>query len=430
MASLSDIRGGKKILSATPEFNREIMSIFSGIRSTIQNKIAEHKPVEGSFSIIFFILIIIGVIALYTWYGTYAQTLETPTNISRIVQNNIAKNDVYSTNNQNRIGLTEYLDKLKIDKDQLSFTNFYISTVNATGFFFPATDGVFSPAAARLAVLAGARGFVFDIWPDLSPGARFAPSLQVVEAGSLWRRISLNSLPFSIILKAVINEALEVAGRPGYSDPVVLYLRFRGKPRSSTYDATYAVLQEAIRQYRLDMSFNNCRGQDRLFRTPIRTLMRKVIIVSNTRAEGTSLSDYITIGPADGFKQEYIPSEPRDLSLDGKVTAIEKIKQTITFVAPYSEISTAESNDWDFMPAMDIGIQCIAMNFWNSTDRLKQYLSPEKFGRQSFLIKPPPLRYVLEILPKSQVPPNFKWGEGNDAGKPYRVKDIKIPGQK
>jgi hypothetical protein len=79
---------------------------------------------------------------------------------------------------------------------------------------------------------------------------------------------------------------------------------------------------------------------------------------------------------------------------------------------------------------MDIGIQCIAMNFWNSTDKLKQYLSPEKFGRQSFLIKPPPLRYVLETLPKSQAPPNFKWGEGSDAGKPHQVKDIKIPGQK
>lgn len=427
MAALSDIRGGKKILSAAPEFNREIMSIFSGIRSTVQNKFAEHKPSDGSFSIVFFILIVIGAIALYSWYGTYSQTLETPTNISRIVKTNIEKNDIYSTNNQNRIGLREYLDRLNVGEDQLSFTNFYISTVNVTGFFFPATDGVFSPAAARLAVLAGARGFVFDIWPDLSPGARFAPSLQIIEPGSLWRRISLNFLPFSIILKAVINEALEVAGRPGYSDPVVIYLRFRGKPRTSTYDATYAVLQDAIQQYRLDMSFNNCRGQDRLFRTPIRTLMRKVIVVSNTRAEGTRLSDCINIGPADGFKQEYIPSETRDLSLDGRATAIAKIKQSITFVAPYSEIPTAESNDWDFIPAMDIGIQCIAMNFWNSTDRLKQYLSPEKFGKQSFLIKPPQLRYVLELLPKSKAPPNFKWGEGNDAGKPHKTKDIAIP---
>jgi len=430
MASLSDIRGGKKILSPTPEFNTEIMSLFSGITTAFHSRMAATREVQGQgFSIVFFIVIVAAFIGLYIWYGNYVQTLETPSNISRVVRDAIAANDKYSVNNPNRVGLRDYLKRLNIGDDQTAFTNFYISTVNATGFFFPATNGVFSPAAARLAVLGGARGFVFDIWPDLSQGAGFAPSVQIVEPGSLWRRISLNSLPFSLVLKAVVNEALEVAGRPGYYDPVVLYLRFRGKPRSSTYESTYNVLQDAINKYRLDTSFNSCRGQDRLFRTPIQNLMRKIVVVSNTRAEGTNLGEYINIGPSDGFKQEYLPSESRDLSMDAKTDAIRKIKQTITFVAPYSETPQAESNDWDFTPSMDIGIQCIAMNFWKQTDKLKDYLSDAKFGKQSFLIKPPGLRFVVETLPKSASPPNFNWGEGEAAGKPHPPRSLTIPGQ-
>ena len=429
MASLADVRGIKKVLSATPEFNTEILSIFSGIKSSVQSKLASSGVKEGGFSIVFFIVIVLVVIALYWWYGKYSQFLETPSNISAIVQKNIKAADAYSVDNINRIGLKDYLNNLNLGDEQLSFTNFYISTVNVAGFFFPATDGVFSPAAARLAVLGGARGFVFDIWPDLTPGARFGPSLQIVEPGSLWRRISLNALPLSIILKAIINEGLEVVGRPGQRDPMVIYLRFRGKPRNLTYEATYGVLKDAFENYRLDMSFNNCRGQDRLFRTPIKSLMQKVIVVSNTRAEGTNLGEYINVGPIDGIKQEFLPSETRDMSLDGKADAIRKIKQNITFIAPLSETPIAESNDWDFQPAMDLGIQCIAMNFWNATDKLKKYMSPNYFGKQSFLIKPAPLRFVIENLPKVQRPPDFKWGEGEAAGKPKPPADVRIPGQ-
>ena len=429
MASLSDIRGGKKLLSATPEFNAEIVSLFSGIKGAVQSRLATRESRGGAFSIVFFILIIAAVIGLYIWYGRYSQSLETTANISRMVKGAIAANDHYSTKNSKRVGLRDYLTTLGLGDEQLAFTNFYISTVNVAGFFFPATDGVFSPAAARLAVLGGARGFVFDIWPDLSAGANYGPSLQVVESGSLWRRTSINALPLSIVMSALVNEALEVNGRPGYHDPVVLYLRFRGKPRSSTFDGTYGVLRDTLDKYRLDSSFNNCRGQDRLYRTPIKSLMRKVIIVSNTRAAGTYLSEYINIGPIDGIKQEYLPAETRDLSMDAQGEAIRKIKTMPTFVAPLSELPNAASNDWDFVPAMNIGIQLIAMNFWNNTDKLKDYMSDAKFGKQSFLIKPQPLRYVVENLPKSQAPPDFKWGEGDAAGKPKPPRNINIPGQ-
>jgi len=428
MASLADIRGGKKLLSATPEFNSEILSIFSGLQSAFHSKVETIQAKTGKFSILWFIALIVGVVAVYVWYGNYVKTLETPTNIAYIVRTNIAKHDAYTAANPNRIGLRDYLNNLNIGDEQLAFTNFYISTVNTTGFFFPATNGVFSPAAARLAVIAGARGFVFDIWPDLSPGAKFGPSLQIVEPGSLWRRISLNALPLSIVLKAVIEEAFEVGGRPGQYDPVVLYLRFRGKPRTSTFEATYGVLRDALDRYRLDMSFNNCRGQDRLFRTPIKSLMQKVIVVSNTRAEGTNFAEYVNVGPVDGFKQEYLSAETRDMNIDGKIQASGRIKQMITFIAPSSEDPAAESNDWDFRPGMELGIHCVAMNFWNPTDKLKAYLSAEMFGKQSFRIKPPQLRYVVETLPKPQSPPDYKWGEGEAAGKPHPPNNIRIPG--
>jgi hypothetical protein len=370
------------------------------------------------------------VVAVFIHYLIATYSFETPNNIRRTNQENLSQQKDYDKSAQNRVGLREYLAKLRsqgVPDSHMALTNFYVSTVNAAGLFFPIVDGVASPDAARLAVRAGARAFVFDLWPDLTPGANFGPSVQIVETGSLWRRTSLNSLPFSVVLKPLIQEALELDIRPGASDPVFLYLRFRGKPRASTFTQTANALRDIIEKFRLDASFNHQRAQGTLFSMPIQELLRKVIVFSNVRAEGNALCDYINIGPREGAKLEWLPTEVRSVTDNVKTATIRQIQQNLAWAAPFSEDYTAPANTYDWSFNQLYGIQFNAMNFWNRNDRLKAYLAPEMFGTQSFALKPAPLRYIVEILPTPKNPKNPHWGSGPTAGSPTLPPGLQLP---
>jgi hypothetical protein len=416
-------------LSSKPEINPELKSFFSGMYETIQTRARSLASESGGRFPIWGLLIILGlIIGLLVWYFKRIALFESVENIRSIAKSSTKAQVGYDMANQNRVGLRAYLAALKkqgVPDAHLCLTNFYVSTVNAAGVFFPATDGVVSPMAARAAVLGGARAFVLDIWPDLTPGAQFAPSIQVVESGSLWRRISMNSLPFVSILKALIQEAFEIDGRPGSEDPVFLYLRFRGKPRASTYTGTANALRAVLESYRLDASFNTCRGQDRIFNTPITSLFGKVVIMSNTRANGNVLSDYINVGPKDGVNLEWGINEARGLTSDRKATAIRTIQQNLSWIAPFSEDPDAEKNIWDYQMSQNIGVQFCALNFWNNTDKLKSYMT--MFGKQSFAIKPESLRYVIEVLPTPKYPQDPGWGTGTTAGNPTIPPAIRLP---
>ena len=388
------------------------------------------KESTGGFPI-WGLLILFGVIiGLIVWYVKRIRLFENADNIRRESKTATEAQARYDIANPSRVGLKAYLSDLKrqgIPDAHLCLTNFFVSTVNATGVFFPAENGVVSPMAARAAVLGGARAFVLDIWPDLSPNAQFAPSVQIIESGSLWRRISLNLLPFVSILKALIQEAFEIDARPGSSDPVFLYLRFRGKPRASTYTGVANALRSVMEQYRLDSSYNTCRGQDRLFTAPMTSFFKKVVIMSNTRAPGNVLSDYINVGPKDGLKLEWAINEARGLNVETKADSIRKIQQNLTWVAPLSETTDAESNGWDYKISQSVGIHFCAMNFWNDNDNLKTYMAPTMFGKQSFAIKPASLRYAIEILPNPKYPADPGWGTGTNAGKPKEPSAISLP---
>ena len=421
-------------LSDKAELNPELVSFFSGMKTAIGNGIAKlgeaSKEINTNFSILTMCALIALLIGLFIYYFKSSQLFETRYNIHRIARESTIAQSEYDSKNGERVGLRNYLQSVVqsgVPDSQLVLTNFYVSTVNATGLFFPAVDGVINPEAARMAVKAGARGFVFDLWPDLSPGAQFSPSVQVVESGSLWRRTSLNSQPFVSILKTLIQEALEIQERPGHEDPVFLYLRFRGKPRAATFAATANALRAVIEQYRLDPMFNNRRGQERLFSMPITSLFKKVVIASNVVAEGNPLSDYINVGPVDGIPLEYAVSRVKGLSDNDRTIAIRNIKQNLTWVAPFSEDPVAEANTWDVSGNQAIGVHFCAMNFWNMNDKLKDYMIPTMFGKQSFALKPVPLRYIVETLPNPKYPQDPKWGTGATAGTPTQPPAIQLP---
>jgi hypothetical protein len=416
-------------LSSRPELNPEIKSFIASAAAKIKDGALKLAEKSSGFPIIALIVIVVAVIGLMIWFSKQAMFFETPTNTQRVTKDATQAQARYDMDNPKRVHLRDYLTALKgqgVPDAHLALTNFYISTVNATGVFLPGYNSTVSPMAVRAAVLAGARCFVFDVWPDVSPGANFGPSIQVVEAGSNWRRITLNSAPLAPLLKVLITETLEV-DRPGNTDPVFIYLRFRGKQRSSTYDGTLNALRATIEQYRLESPFNACRSQDRVFAMPITSFFKKVVVISNTNAGSHPLSDYINIGPKAGIKQDWGTIEARGLSSDTLITAQRNIQQNLTFVAPLSEDPSADTNSWSIKESQDIGIQFVAMNLWDNNDNLKAYQAPDMFGRQSFKIKPVPLRYIIEILANPLYPENPHWGTGPTSGSPTIPPAIKMP---
>jgi len=375
---------------------------------------------------------VIGIffIALLSYYISASLRFVNSTNITRMAKADIAKQG-YAQNAQSRVGLADYVKTLKangVPDDHLVLTNFYVSTANATGLFLPAADGIASSEAARLAVQAGARAFVFDLWPDLTPGAEFGPSIQAIESGSNWRRISMNALSFASVLKPLVQEALQTPVRPYASDPLFLYLRFRGKPRQSTYTITANTLRALIEPYRLANNYNNRRAQGDIFSTPIDELAQKVIIFSNVTAEGNILSDYINVGPRDGVRLEQPPGEFRGYNADTVKPVVRAIKQNLTWIAPLSEDEAATANSVNVAENQKIGVHFCAMNLWNRNDALNGTLAPTMFGTQSFLIKPLPIRYVVEYLPPPKYPnKSLDMGKGPNAGAPTQPAGIQLP---
>jgi hypothetical protein len=416
-----------------PVLNPKIGEFFSGLLGKAQAATAVTAGVAPQVSLPVILAVIVGIgtiIALVSWYVNYSGYFETKSNITRISKEATQAQVDYAKQNPKRKSLRDYLQRLQtagVPASQMCLTNFYVSTVNAAGVFFPSYNGVVSAEAARAAVLAGARGFVLDIWPDLTPGANFGPIIQVVESGSAWRRISLNSLPLSSVLQAIIQEGFQTPLRPGGDDPLFLYLRFRGHPRSSTFEATAKVLSATLEQFRLDNSYNNCRAQDRLYTLPITNFFKKVVIFSNTRAAGTTLQDYINVGPRDGINPEVSLEDARALTVNMRADAIHKFKLNETWLAPLPETAAAQDNGYDWEAAHGLGIHFCALNFWKRDDRLKKYMEPNMFGSQSFLIKPASLRYVMEVIPDPKQPFDPKWGSGATAGTMKDPPPIRMP---
>lgn len=285
------------------------------------------------------------------------------------------------------------------------FSDLYVSTANGTGLFFPARDGVFSPDAVRQVVRAGARCFVLEVWPDLSPQGGFAPILQVVEAGSTWRRISLNSLPLDVALSA-LQTSLQGGGLVGTGsapnkDVIVLYFRFMGSPRKETFNITARVLRSHFEAYRLNPSYTVA-NQRNLYMTPISQLAGKVVVLANTPALDTDMEDYVNAVP-----REWTLEELRALPESQKTATREQIKAQLNVLAPPLDSEGANKAESNYMwgtLGRDMGIQFMAMNFFAEGDKnLAEYLSPDMFGSRSYVAKPTSLRMKPEVLQPPRV---------------------------
>jgi len=419
-------------LSDTPVLNKQFVEYAMSILSSAKTKSkAVYDAANNDLSMLpiwALLLIVLACVAGYIFYGISARWLETPPNIQAYVKQAMKKSDIYNHGAPNRMGIRQYIQLLKnqgVPDNHLAVTNFYASTVNAAGIYLPPVDGVVTPYAIRSAFDSGARAYVFDIWPDMTPGANFGPIIQIVESGSLWRRISVNSFPFSTLLRELVRAGLENTASPGYEDPLFLYIRFRGTPRRSTYDGVTSALRSVIEPYRLDQMYNACRNQESLFKIPITELFRKILIFTNKQVQGTSFADYVNAAPTEGIDIEFTTNMAKGLNTESKAITVRKVKQNFGFVAPVSEAPETNDNKYDYQLSYDVGIHFCAMNFSNNNDKLKQYMG--RFGQSSYQIKPVELRYFIDVLPNPKYLKDPDWGTGTSAGTPVRPPDIRIP---
>jgi hypothetical protein len=378
-------------------------------------------------------LVAVGVVlfVIIAVYIARSFDFETPANILRM-ETQVAKS-WSSYESAQRDSLATTLKKLQQNSgettDSFLVSNFYWYTANIAAMFYSKDRAVISPKAVRLALLGGARCFVLDIWPDLNPGTgQYAPIVQHVEAGSAWKRDSMNSVPLAAILSVLVQEAYGVQRESTNTDPLMIYLRFKGVPRKETFDFTAKVLESTIQPYRLDASYNRCRGQAMIPIQNIANFSKQIIVASNVIAADSVMGDYINIGPATGATLEYDPNFAKGLASSTgtaatgqaagmKLSAINAIKQNISFVAPDNV-----SNDWDIAGCAGIGVHCLALNFGTLKipSTAPSYVpstgstaSRMTFNNASFVLKPVSLRIVPQTIAAPSTPPDWRFNGGN-----------------
>lgn len=404
--------------SSGPTLNPIVASAASAVGGWFKSigSAAAASMEPGAVPWLFVVFLFVLGFSVLVYYLTTLNKMETPTNIRRIGMAATQAQKAYAISNPTRMGLREYLRQQTangLPAEQQMLCNFYVSTVTTAGLYFPARGGVISAEAVRTAVLAGARGFVFDVYPDLIPAANYAPIVQVVEAGSNWRRISLNQASFASLLRPLVEEAFEIPTRPGHEDPILLYIRFRGKPRAATFQGVADAIRGISGAYRLDASYGNCRRANTLGQTPLSQLFKKLIVFSNKTSTGTGFDEVVNAGPADGRPLEVAVSDLKGQSDASRAALVKTTKQNVVWVAPTAEGGEAEKNNVAFKEAQASGIQCVALNFWNNEDTLRAAKAATMFGKSSFVMKPISLRTVPEFrAPPGQPAASLNVGDG------------------
>ena len=341
-------------------------------------------------------------------------TIETPGNIRYRLKNFITLYNDYGNQRSSRKGLSQYLDDLRrqgVSDNQFALTNFFTCSAIAPATFTPIRDGIVSPDAIRLVLAAGVRYLDISLY---SGGAdtNYAPFVAEMDAGSNWRRITMNQLPFGTIMDAIVqygmagpNAASDINEAAYSSDPMFIMLRFNGKVKPATYNAVASVLSKSIESFRLDFTYNGARGMERLFKTPITQFFKKIVILSNVYPPlSNPFNDYINIGPRGSTPLDMSHKEIVGIPDNNRGNIIARIQQNLTVTRVNMEEPDCDKNDWDWRKAHSLGIHFAALNFWSKDAKLGDYRKPDVFGVNSFLLKPESLRYTIEYVAPPLLP--------------------------
>jgi hypothetical protein len=418
-----------KELKPNPQINPALMTMFSTGVAAVKG--AQVGGIPWYVYVIAIIVLVVSFIFLYRMYWR----IETVGNIRHSLRTSVTAYSIYGDQRAGRKGLQQYLNDLKaqgVPESHFALTNFFVCSANSPAIFTPLTDGVVSPDAIRLNLAAGARYLDIPIHRG-GKAENFYPYVTLTQPGSNWRRITMNQLPLSTIMSAIVENGLSghrtsaASIEAAYTnDPLFIMLRFSGKPKPQTFTAVAKILSDTIEQHRLDFTFYNGRGVDNLFKTPITQFMGKVIILSNVYGpRGNAFGDYINIGPRGTTPLEMTPGEVVGIPDQNAGNIKARIQQNLTVARSPFEEPNCNTNVWDWTKAHALGIHFAALNFWSLDENLEKYRKPDVFGVNSFLLKPANMRYIIEYVAPPAEP--SKELDARD-GKPKPPQGLIAPG--
>jgi len=399
---------GVQKLDPYPKINPALFSAATAAATKIST--------SGLIGIPWYIYLISAIILyfLFTFYYKQHWLIETPANIRYRLKNYVIQHNDYGNQRASRKGLEKYLQDLRsagISNDQMALTNFYVCSAILPATFSPARDGIVSPDAIRLIMAAGVRFVNLEV-NNGDNNTNYMPYVATMDAGSNWRRITMNQLPLGTIIDSIMSYGMggptadqSTIEAPYNNDPLFIMLSFNGKTSQETFRQTAEVLRNSIEAHRLDFTFYGGRGAEQLFKTPITHFLGKVIILSNKYAPiNNPFNDYVNIGPRGTTPLEMSPRTLLGIAENNAGTLVARIQQNLTVTRADLVEPDCDKNTWNWQQAHSLGIHFAALNFWSQDEQLDAYRKPEVFGVNSFLLKPATLRYTIEYVAPPLLP--------------------------
>ena len=169
-----------------------------------------------------------------------------------------------------------------LSNDRNFLINHHVLATIGSGYLGPVRDGVFSEQQAiKLAISAGVRCFVFDIFEDKNGNPRMKNTINNVKVslnnGHLGKAIcSTDQVAFGSMLGATQN-FME-------NDPVIYYLRFEKPPSAKTAqeiaDSFYRIRSSILRS-NTKGEFSHRKSEGQLFFLNPEDLSKKIIVLTN-----------------------------------------------------------------------------------------------------------------------------------------------------
>jgi len=413
-----------------------IRSILRPIGDFVQDnlRINSFEPFEVLFgeSVIGVSIIAIIVVSMLITAVVQSTDFFTPANTRSHTLRYVGEwEKTYSSLAPSRKSLHEYLrvlsEKQQIEPQQKCLANFLIMTANGAGMFLPGEGGKFAIAnvdSVSYLLRAGVRGFIFDVRERLDDIGKPFIFMSDADPTRGWRTTSMNWLPLRDPMNRLRIEAFgdgtkskgEITKLRNTADPIFVYLRFSRIHRKEFYNEVANVLENAFRDYKLDYTWAATRREADFYTTDIQEFMGRVVILSNQRAGGTRLEDFINIVAPSSVKDYYKAQDISNMS-QGETTKEKALIQQHVLAA-FDPLGTPESLEnamqWD--RAHQLGIQMVALNFFNKKGNLEGYRN--LFGNYSFKLKPAHLRHNVRVTEKPKKPGQDANAKGGNVSMP------------
>ena len=286
--------------------------------------------------------------------------------------------------------LKEYTKKLNLEpisankeimKGQFKLCDFYIASSHKSYLPYTQYWDYSSIDAIETVIKAGARYIELDIFPE---GFCYDSQPVVCFGEAVGYYNYTTKLCFEKCMNRIQQWAFH-AHLSNNTDPFFLFLNITCDNNIRLLDKIAKIIGKYMEGRLLDTNYNW--RKTNLAQIPIKELMSKMIIISNSTWEGSPMEEYVNFSPEMSFYRNLSNIQVAN-NLDQKELT-DFNRQNLTRVYPLFK----ERESTNLNPAMSWlnGSQFVCMNYQNMDNMMMLYL--ETFKNASIVLKPERLRY-------------------------------------